>query len=97
MTAPAARRPRRLSPIARVRKEAGFTQRQAAEVVGLCLRNYQRLEAGVLDNARDPIGLRLTLAAVFGAALGRPVSAQWDLCGLLAPAARAEGIGKVEA
>ena len=71
---------RALSPLARLRRQAGWTQRDAADAAGVSLRTYQRLEAGTHVGG-DPMGIRIELARRLSGVLGRPVSAQWDLSG----------------
>ncbi|MDP9375477.1 MAG: helix-turn-helix domain-containing protein [Chloroflexota bacterium] len=60
-------------PIARMRCEIGWTQAEAAERLGLCLRNYQRLESSPRTGAERPISDIDALGRVFGKALGRQV------------------------
>ncbi len=68
---------RRDTPIGRIRRECGWTQREAAALVGLCLRAYQRLEAGGGDYG-DVEGL----AHAASERLGRRVDPMYELHGL---------------
>ena len=70
-----------MTGLARVRREAGCTVQECAALLRVSPSTYRRLEAGTLRGGRDPIGIRQPLARLFAAKLGRPVSAQWDLCG----------------
>lgn len=63
-----------MTPQARYRRLLGWTQRQAAKRLGLCLRSLQRIERGPLDWPDAEL-----LARVYGAALGRPLHPQHDL------------------
>jgi len=70
------------SPLTRYRKEARVTVAECAAACGMSASSYRRLESGTLAaGGRDPVALRLPLARLFAARLGRPVSAQWDLSG----------------
>lgn len=72
--------PRHTSPIGTVRSACGWTQREAAVVVGLCLRAYQRLERGGGDYADVE-----TFARAASARLGRHVDPMYELHGVPRP------------
>ena len=63
-----------MTPAARLRRELGWTQRQAARRLGLCTRSLQRIERGPLDWPDATL-----IARVYGAALGRVLNPQHDL------------------
>ncbi|HET8627745.1 MAG TPA: helix-turn-helix transcriptional regulator [Thermomicrobiales bacterium] len=72
--------PRHTSPIGTIRSACGWTQREAAGVVGLCLRAYQRLERGGGDYADVE-----TFARAASARLGRHVDPMYELHGVPRP------------
>ena len=71
---------RQYSPIGRVRRACGWTQREAASALGLCLRAYQRLERGDGDYADVE-----TFARAASRRLGRHVDPMYELHGLPMP------------
>jgi DNA-binding XRE family transcriptional regulator len=70
------RRSVRLSPMKRLRMEAGFTQREIAQAIGVSLPTVHRWEAGQ-GSPRVEVASRL--AALLTTLLGRPVAVA-DLC-----------------
>lgn len=80
----------RTTKLARVRAEAGISAAACAARCGLSERSYRRLEDGTLADLcnRDTFGYLLLVAPLLAERLGRPISAQRDLCGPAAPTAR---------
>ena len=71
---------RGVNPIARLRRELGWTQATAARALGVCVRAVQRMEAGPLSWPEAEVAAR-----VYGAALGRQINPQYELYGLPQP------------
>lgn len=71
---------RGISPLARLRRELGWTQARAARALGVCVRTLQRMERGPLSWPDAEIAAR-----VYGRALGRTINPQYELYGLPTP------------
>lgn len=90
---PAPRTPREVAGfprLAALRREAGLPAALCAARCGMSERSYRRFEAGGRAEGphRDTFSLLLLLAPLLAVRLGRPVSAQWDLCGAARPSSR---------
>lgn len=81
-----------MSPIAALRREAGLSRAECARAMRLTEASYARFERGELpERRRDLVALCVPLARLLAQRLGRPVSAQWDLCGHAQPITGSNG------